>query len=347
MRTYLLPDVPTAAVLDPADRGFYVAYEDGSLQTIDFYDESQHATASDILRDRSQSHRPLQPSPKTRYNAESQKLGGALSLSLSWDSTTLISGHVSGKVASWDIASRNYVSTLTSLPGPVTNLQFLAPAGFPNTTEPKFSISTVVKPKQDSGLSSVATGLVPPNYNLNMQFTSRVSVPTISATEKKTAEKTTFEEALTHPSFPLSMLEESLAELESWNVQPKSKVAPAADFLALDAADDAAHGNGNEEEVLELKSQLASLQRIQKVTFQQLSELREEKEWFVKKEKKRAAQKKLRHMRNEGPVNGKAGSESEVEMNSDGSSSTESEGSDDGDKGSEDVESDDEGVESK
>ena len=38
----------------------------------------------------------------------------------------------------------------------------------------------------------------------------------------------------------------------------------------------------------ELKKQLASLQRIQKVTFTQLSELREEKEYLLKKEKDRA-----------------------------------------------------------
>ncbi|KAL1796433.1 hypothetical protein ACET3X_004973 [Alternaria dauci] len=333
LRTYLLPEIPTAVTLDPADRAFYVAYADGSLQTIDFYDDVQKTTSIDLVRDSASSHRPIQPSPKSRFSADSQKLGGALSLTLSWDGTSLLSGHASGKIALWDIAKANYLSTPANLPGPVSNLRFLPPTGFPNAAEPAFKIPTIVKPKQDAGLTSSANGLVPPNYTLNLQLNGRLPSHHVSATETQSVGTSAFEEALTHPSFPASMLEESLAELDSWVAQPKGGAAPTADFMALDDSSmnvSDASGNAQQAEVKELKRQLASLQRIQKVTFAQLSELREEKDYFMGQEKKRAerakarAKKRLTNGGNRNHTNG------DVEMNdgTDATSGPDSDGTD-------------------
>lgn len=320
LRTYLLPELPQAVALDPADRGFYVAYGDGSLQTIDFYDDVQKSTSTDALLDTSLSHRPIQPSTKTRFSAESQKLGAALSLSLSWDGATVLSGHTSGKIAAWDVAKGSYISTLTNLPGSVTNLQLLEPTGFPNAPEPTFKIHTVVKPKQDAGMMS-GNALVPTNYSLNMQFTGRLSIPPISATESRASWKSEFEEALTHPSFPTAMLEESLAELETWNSPQKGSAAQAADFLSLSAdlngtgeEAQATSNNAQSEEIKDLKKQLASLQRIQKVTFEQLSELREEKEFFMDKEKKRSQRKQRKAKKKLGLANGGPDADEDVEM---------------------------------
>ncbi|KAF2752291.1 WD40 repeat-like protein [Sporormia fimetaria CBS 119925] len=308
LRTYLLPEAATAVTLDPADRAFYVAYADGSLQTLSFYDEMQQSTPVDILRDGSQSHRPVQPPPTTRFNAESQKLGGVLSLSLSWDGTTLLSGHDSGKIASWDLAKNNFMATLTSLPGPVTNLQFLTPTGFPNAPAPKFRIHTVTKPRQDLSMPMSGNALVPPNYTWNVEFTGRISVPRISAIDEPEVRKSDFEEALTHASFPMSMLEESLAELESWGSKPTptTTVAPAADFLSLSesttagkatAAPSSASASASDD-VKALKKQLATLQRIQKATFSQLSSLREENTYLLNKERERARQVQKRGLSN-------------------------------------------------
>jgi pre-rRNA-processing protein IPI3 len=306
LRTYLLPEAPTAVTLDPADRAIYVAYADGSLQTVDFYDDVQKTASTDVLRDPSSSHRPVQPPPKTRFSAESQKLGGALSLNLSWDGTTLVSGHASGKVVAWDIAKSNYLSTLINLPGPVSNVQFLPPTGFPQEPARTFKVHTVVKPKQDAGLAAGGSGLIPPGYTLSMQLTGRLRTGRASATETMLPTKTAFEEALTHLSFPASMLEESLAELESWNTHSKGGVAPASDFMALDSEDNASSSDAHLAEVKELKKQVASLQRIQKVTFSQLSELRTEKEFFLGREKRRAERAKARVKKTPGHTNSHA-----------------------------------------
>lgn len=315
LRTYLLPENPTAVVLDPADRAFYVAYADGSLQSVDFYDDVQKTTAVDVLRDSAASHRPVQPPPRTRFGAESQKLGEVLSLSLSWDATTLISGHASGKVAAWDIAKSNYLSTLTNLPGPVSSLHFLQPTGFPAAPRESFKIHAVVKPKQEAATTS-GSGLVPPNYTLNMQFTGRLPSSRISAAEANTARIGSFEEALTHPCFPASMLEDSLAELETWNAPSKNGSASAADFMALDNDINATSSNDAQQaELKELKKQLASLQRIQKVTFKQLAELREEKEYFVNQELERTSHQKSRS------ANGKVAAYADNDVNMDDAAS--------------------------
>ncbi|KAJ4286111.1 Pre-rRNA-processing protein ipi3 [Kalmusia sp. IMI 367209] len=336
LRTYLLPEVPQAMTADPADRAFFLAYGDGSLQTVNFYDEVQTTTATDTLRDSASSHRPIQPSPKTRFNAESQKLGAALTLSLSWDGQTLISGHTTGKIAAWDTAKGNYLSTLANLPGPVTNLQFLEPTGFPNAPESTFKVHSVVKPKQDSGAADGNT-LIPSNYTLAIQLTGRLQNPAISATEP-TVKKSAFEEALTHPCFPQAMLEASLAELAAWNAPSNGAMAPAADFLSLsgDAAAEEMQGVSNStqtEELNELKKQLASLQRVQKVTFQQLSELREEKAYLLSQDRNRTQRKHRkvqpkRHLAN--------GGTSDVEMSDSSSGLGESDHTDPEDDGSSD-----------
>jgi len=340
LRTYLLPEAPTAVALDPADRAFHVAYDDGSLQTLDFYDELQKPGAVDVLRHGASSHRPIQPSPTTRFAAASQKLGAAQSLSLSWDGATLVSGHASGKVVAWDVAKSNYLSTLINLSGPVSTVQFLSPTGFPQSREPTFKLHTLVKPKQDAALGT-GNALVPPNYTLSMQFTGRLCSSHMSSTENRPTSKATFEQALSHPSFPTSMLEESLAELESWGASSGNGVAVSADFVSLDqdttVSATGATSNVLEEELEEVKKQLVALQRIQKVTFSQLSELREEKEYFIAQEKKRAARAKTRAQKQLGLA--KAGAtlhttstNGDVEMDDDGSDTTpnESASADDG-----------------
>jgi pre-rRNA-processing protein IPI3 len=286
LRTYLLPELPQALALDPADRAVYVAYSDGSLQTLSFYDEVQITMATETLRDMSSSHRPIQPATKSRFRAVVDKLGAALSLSVSWDGTSLISGHASGKVAAWDAAKGTCISAVASLPGPVTNLLYLEPTGFPMAREPTFKVHTVVKPKHDFG-PTASDALVPLNYSLNMQFVGRLPSLHISATERSTGDRSEFEEALSHPSFPRAMLEEGLAELAVWNAPSKGSVAPAADFLLLNESSVAETDLSQSNELQKVKKQLASLQRVQKATFRQLSELREEKEYFVTRERER------------------------------------------------------------
>ncbi|OCL02089.1 WD40 repeat-like protein [Glonium stellatum] len=358
LRTYLLEATPLALALDPADRAFYASYEDGSIQTIDLFDAAQRESAVNNLHDSSLSNRPIQPPTRTRFNASSQNLGSAATLSLSWDGTTLLSGHSSGKIASWDISKGGYVSTLANLPGPVMNLHFLPPTGFPGTPTPKFKIPTIVKPRHNASPTSIgavdSTGTAPGNYALNVQLTSRIRLPSISASSIPVANPSEFETALTHPSFPSSLLDDGLAELAAWSAQPPNGAsAPvSADYLSLaptpqNGTSSLSHADGNilesshESQLQELRAQVASLQRVQKVTFKQLAELREERGWWVEKEERRERRRlrrKARRREEAGLVEGGSGKEGnavrdEDEKMDDGEESEEVDSSDDDDYG--------------
>lgn len=123
LRTFLLPSTPSCLVLDPCDRAVYIGFEDSSIQLVDLFnptsstnslfDADQQATPISIRSE------PLSGAPPTleRVNC----------LGVSYDGTTLLSGHASGKIVQWETGPRKFSSELTDLNSPVTNLHMLSP----------------------------------------------------------------------------------------------------------------------------------------------------------------------------------------------------------------------------
>ncbi|KAJ9273887.1 hypothetical protein DTO212C5_166 [Paecilomyces variotii] len=213
LRTFLLPSVAQSLAVDPADRAFYAGYEDGSIQIIDFY---KNASIQHPLHDASLQSTPAQLSAEERWLPPSGDSGAAECLTLSYDGMTLLSGHRSGKVLSWNIAKGKYASTVTDLTHPVTNLLMLPPSGLQGaSTEPKVATHNIVKPRYDPSLadSTSTAGIVPADYTFNTHILSSSSPSIISSAGDKTTQLDLFSEALTHPSFPASLIEEGLAEL--------------------------------------------------------------------------------------------------------------------------------------
>lgn len=302
LATYLLGDTPLSLTLDPADRGFYATYEDGSVQYIDFYSDDNGATASavDSLRDPDTSYTPITPASSSRWRPSNQDLGAGVSIALSWDGTTVLTGHSTGKIVAWSpISSTHLKSILTILPGPVTNIAFLPPTGFPTATasEPKYKIHMIVKPRLDLKAhisEGEVSSPVPAGYNINAQLVGSIPRTTVSAYETRRKDgKSAFEEALTHTSFPAGMLERSLADLMAFTGPGQAATGAAAaaapapvatvegdgDYMALDVDEGADDGTkvDLERENKELREQVEALQRVQKATFKQLAELKEEK----------------------------------------------------------------------
>lgn len=243
----------------------------------------------------------MQPPPSTRWHAENQDLGAAHCVALSWDGSTLLSGHESGKIGAWDTGRGVFRSVVATLPGPVTNLRFLPVTGWPavagrEVEEPSFRVHNVVKPKLESGGNGGPQ--VPGNYTFTAQFISTLPTPHCSAEGDLEAwfgargskrRKTSFEEALTHTSFPAALLEEGIAELAEWGGSQSAGSgsgaaangaagnAGEADFMALDDTEGRAPGDTKlTDENTRLKKQLRALQRVQKATFGQIADLREE-----------------------------------------------------------------------
>lgn len=143
LRTFLLPTTPICLALDPCDRGFYVGSVDGFIRLIDLF---QSSSATNSLYDPSQQATPIQVSSDPFSGAPSET-GQAFCLGLSYDGTTLLSGHENGKILQWDAGPRKFANEVADLNAPVNNLKMLAPFLGSYAAQ----AITVVKPKLGEG----------------------------------------------------------------------------------------------------------------------------------------------------------------------------------------------------
>lgn len=262
-------------LLDPTDSTFYASFEDGSIQKVHFFDQP---SLSNPLYNKDSDQRLVQPDAESRWRDPAQNLGASLSMTLSFDSGKLLTGHSSGKVAVWNAFTGIFETVIATLPGPVANLAILSPIGFPVDVGTSVKLHAVVKPRLETSIDQ--TGIIPGNYTLTAQFVGNIATPVISADSLELEKVDTFEEALTHASFPACLLDEGLAELSSWDQSqsavPMSSNQGEADFVSLSNGPvKGMSKSGLEQQNQQLRQQIANLQRVQKVTFKQLAELRE------------------------------------------------------------------------
>ncbi|RFU25510.1 hypothetical protein B7463_g10838, partial [Scytalidium lignicola] len=151
LRTFLLPSTPLCVTLDPCDRAAYVGFEDGSIQMIDFISSSSGLSP---LFDPSLQAIPTQITLPP-WTAPSE-VDGVYCLGLSFDGTSLLSGHASGKVIQWDVGRRAFASELVDLNAPVTNLIMLSPFHKKRATR----VISVVKPDLREGNYIVKVQLI-------------------------------------------------------------------------------------------------------------------------------------------------------------------------------------------
>lgn len=222
LHTFLLSSSPLCLALDPADRAVYAGFEDGSIQFIDFYSQ---VGLSQPLHNPALQATPTQPPPSDRWSATHPSASTILCLQVSYDGTSLLSGHQDGKIHVWDIAVGKYDKRLADFAVPITNIVMLKPTGFPEMAKPAVKLHTVVKPRYESFVDSdhgVSVTTIPTKYAFVAQFTSSLSLPFSAST-------TSVHQELHCTSFPTALLEESLAELSS----PKKFFDSATDSSEL------------------------------------------------------------------------------------------------------------------
>ena len=283
LHTYLLPSTPLCLALDPADRAAYVGYDDGSIQILDFYKQSNLAQSlDDIILESA----PTQPPVSDRWRLPGASASSPLCIQVSYDGTSLLSGHKNGKIHIWNIGEGKYGRQLADFTLPVTNLSMLPPTGFPNLKPATLKLHNVVKPRYESILdasSSSSTGVaVPLNYTFTAQFTSTLQLPTSSSHQSD------FQTALDHPSFPIPLLEKGIAELASLN-NPSSDISDSNNGVSKLLTENA-----------NLTSQLNDALRRQREAIAEV--LKMDRERFEKrgyKEAKRARKKRVRLRRME------------------------------------------------
>lgn len=138
LRTFLLPSTPRCLALDPCDRAVFIGFDDGCVQLVEF--SAGDATPNQLYDKRLQ-NTPVQVS-QAPWSPPTDA-GAVLCLDLSYDGTSLLSGHASGKVVQWDVSRRAFAAELADLNAPVTNL-IMQPVFPPKQLTRPW---TVVKPK--------------------------------------------------------------------------------------------------------------------------------------------------------------------------------------------------------
>ncbi|KAH0843028.1 hypothetical protein AYO21_03260 [Fonsecaea monophora] len=243
LRTLLLPSFATSITLDPADRAIYFGCNDGRIQSWDIF---QHSPTTSISLNDQPNPPATQLLEKDSWKASSADVGTVNCVTLSYDGTSLLSGHVNGTIIRWDVAKRRILQDLTNLGQPVTNIEMLKPEGFPNVERPGYIIPSVVKPNLDfASMKDSGTCGVPANYGHHISITARNSL----------SEHDDFAEAITGPGFPQSMLDAAIHSLAMGNSATQASVS--TDSAAI------AKTERLEEEVSKLKQQLAVLHNLE------------------------------------------------------------------------------------
>ncbi|KAK0656784.1 WD40-repeat-containing domain protein [Cercophora newfieldiana] len=180
LRTLLFPSFPLCVSLDPSSRAICVACEDGSLYLTELFGDAP------LLGPQSEdAATAVQVS--SPFGATQPDVGPASCLALSYDGTTLITGHPKGQILKWDVADNKTPLELASLNAAVTNIVFVSP--FPTAKATK--TVNIVKPSQAER-----------TYTLTAQLESSLSADS------------RFDSLLNTPGFSQETLESAIAALE-------------------------------------------------------------------------------------------------------------------------------------
>ncbi|KAK6428095.1 Pre-rRNA-processing protein ipi3 [Oleoguttula sp. CCFEE 5521] len=291
LRTYLLPYVPTTMTVGTDDRALFFGYENGSVQRIDLYGPG--STPIDTLHDNRRTQAPLQPKSKL-WEPSDKAIGATCSLTLSFDSMTLLSGHESGAILSWDVVTGQMKSILTQgpLPGPVHNLSMLPIPDFDAKTSSGIRIEAVTKPRFGAFQAADSDhGAVPGSYALNV----RLQAPASSVESKQSL----FQQSLSAPCFPAGVLDEGLGELASWTGGPTPTinghpVDHDEDFMALEQTESGPPDAMAQQQVIELKAQLDALRRVQQTSFDKMEKVQVERKVLLQREHDRMVRQAIK-----------------------------------------------------
>ena len=291
LRTFLFSTPSISLTLDPCNRAFYAGHEDGSIQLINFF--KQASAISNPLHDPLPQSTPIQAPASDLWAAASQKLGATLCLDVVYEGNYLLTGHASGKVCLWDVASGKFVKEITDHGVPVTNLIVLPPTGFPMASSPRLKVHQIIKPRYESGLPSSngrSTGIVPLNYTLTAQFASTLP------SEDNDLSTDPLEAVFNHPSLPPSFIAASLAELAAFTSSSSSSQRNTNRSIKASSIED----QNLKQQVSELQTKLDDLRSTHKQTWKKMVEMRLETLDLQKKEQARIERRRRRKRRDEG-----------------------------------------------
>ena len=287
LRTFLLPLVLSLA-LDPADRAFYAGYEDGSIQKIEIL-QTQRNRGQDILRSEPLST-PVQPSLKDRWQSNEVGSQAALALDLSFDGTSLISGHQDGKIFSWDVAKGSHAQCIFEHFAPVTNISVLPPRGFPGRSACRTKVASVLKPRIGETFHGLGNdsqrSIIPRQYHMACHFFSDIAELPSAEGNASGVSLEDFDSLLSHPNYPTVILNEGVQAFSS----PAGAMGSSWSGHNLEA-------NGLNEEVEKLRKQLDASRKLCAYSTGHMEKLNNELRWLQRREEARRKAKEMQRMK--------------------------------------------------
>jgi pre-rRNA-processing protein IPI3 len=186
LRTVLLTALPICLALDPAGRAVHVATDDGAIHMIEFFGEKA-IVGPHSAEDASTALQLGDP-----WATVPSEAGAPLCIALSYDGTTLLTGHGNGHLLRWNTTTEIAQPVeIASLNAAVTNIVPLSPLPKEKYTK----AVTVVRPSQNDR-----------RYTIQSQFTTDLySNDTPSR----------FDRLLNGTGFPQDVLAEAVSALQA------------------------------------------------------------------------------------------------------------------------------------
>lgn len=138
LRTLLFPTAPLCLSIDPCAHAVYVASEGGAVHLVELFDNKP------LLGSRPPEPASIVVQVGDPHSTAEQEVGEANCIASSYDGTSILTGHTSGRILRWSLVPSVPPTELANVNASVTNIAFtpLLP------TEQKLRPLTVVKPNQ-------------------------------------------------------------------------------------------------------------------------------------------------------------------------------------------------------
>jgi pre-rRNA-processing protein IPI3 len=138
LRTLLFPSSPLCASLDASARALFVCAEDGGLYLVELFGDKP------LVGSRSAELASIVVQVNAPLGVADAENGPASCLSLSYDGTSVLTGHTKGKILRWSLMDNSHPTELANLNASVTNLVSVPLIA----SEQNCKLVNVVKPNQ-------------------------------------------------------------------------------------------------------------------------------------------------------------------------------------------------------
>ncbi|KAF4970875.1 hypothetical protein FSARC_2145 [Fusarium sarcochroum] len=181
LRTLLFPTFPLCACLDPSARALFVSSEAGAVYLVELFGGDKP-----LLGSRSTELPSIVVQVNTPLAVSDPDVGQPSCLALTYDGTSILSGHTKGKILRWSLADNAHPTDVANLNASVTNLRFMPPL---STEQPTKAVN-IVKPNQNLK-----------RYNFTAQLTTDLG------------EETRLSQMLATNGFPSQSLETAISSM--------------------------------------------------------------------------------------------------------------------------------------